>query len=310
MFPEDVPSLQTMIFVGEAATSENFARWASKVRLLNAYGPTECCIYCSIKTDISAATSPLAIGTACGGNNYIIEAENHERLAAVGCVGEIVVAGHSLGKGYLGDEAATSAAFVTCAWLEIAQPQACSNRIYRTGDLAYYNSDGSMQLIGRKDNLVKLRGNRIKLGEIEHRLLKFLPDATILASFPVSGPYKQHLVALLCFDDIRLSLKVNDTLRLASEYGSHKARLLLNSLRQRLSQEVPEYMVPAYWVILERFPLNSSGKLDRKVVRERLSLMNNKTYNLIANSLANEEYHHHGSVYNESSSLVNEMRGI
>ena len=307
MVPEEVPSVQTMIFVGEAASPEHVSRWAGHVRLMNAYGPTETCIYCSVKTDLSETTSPLAIGTACGGNNWIVEADYPERLAAVGCVGEIVVSGHSLGKGYLENDVATSAAFITCSWLKTVQPQTKSNRIYRTGDLAHYNPDGSMQLIGRKDNQVKLRGNRIELGEIEHRLLKFLPDAAIIATVPTSGPCKNQLVVLLCLENIELQSRVKGSLKLASDLRSEKTCAIIDELRQRLSREVPAYMVPAHWATLQHFPLNSSGKLDRKVVREWITSMDNQAYELITSHDPDPELED-DALFDENAPLVHEMR--
>ena len=309
MVPEEVPSVRTLIFVGEAASSEHIDRWAGLVRLMNAYGPTETCIYCSVKTDLSKTTSPLDIGTACGGNNWIVEADDPERLAAVGCTGEIVISGHSLGKGYLENEAATSAAFVTCSWLRTVQPQAESDRIYRTGDLAHYNPDGSMQLIGRKDNQVKLRGNRIELGEIEHRLMKFLPNVTVIATVPNSGLCKHQLVAVLCFKEVNLHSKDEGPLKLASDLGSERTHIIINELHERLSREVPIYMVPAHWVILQHLPLNSSGKLDRKVVHEWITSMDDETYELITSHNI-DPGHGTSALFDESAPLVREMRNI
>ncbi len=309
MMPEEVPSVKTMIFVGEAASSEHVDRWAGLVRLMNAYGPTETCIYCSVKTDLSKITSPRAIGTAYGGNNWIVEADDPDRLAAVGCIGEIVISGHSLGNGYLENEAATSAAFITCSWLRSVQPQAASDRIYRTGDLAHYNSDGSMQLIGRKDNQVKLRGNRVELGEIEYRLMKFLPEVTIIATVPNSGLCKHQLVAVLCFKEVNLHSKDEGPLRLASDLGSEKTHIIIDELHQRLSREVPIYMVPAHWVILQHLPLNSSGKLDRKVVREWITSMDNQTFESIT-SLNVDPEHGTSVLFDESAPSVREMRDI
>jgi amino acid adenylation domain-containing protein len=266
--PEEVPSLKTLIFVGEAANSDNVRRWADKLQLVNAYGPTETCIYCSVKSDFTPNTSPTSVGTACGGNNWIVETENHEQLAPVGCVGEVVVSGPSLGKGYLDDEAATSAAFVTCSWLRSMQPFATSDRIYRTGDLAFYNLDGSMQLVGRKDNQVKVRGNRVELGEVERRLSKLSSLTTIMAYVPKAGPLQRQLITILSLNDNKLSTCKDASPRLSDAMSSTGTKTLLKQLRERLSREVPDYMIPSYWVVVDDIPLNNSGKLDRKTVKQ------------------------------------------
>ncbi|KAM3078786.1 hypothetical protein ACMFMF_003718 [Clarireedia jacksonii] len=308
ILPEDIPSVKTMIFVGEAASSDNVARWAPHVRLMNAYGPTETCIYCSINSDLSENTSPLDIGNACGGNNWIVDIDDHERLAAVGCVGEIVVSGYSLGKGYLGDQEATAAAFVTCSWLRDMSPKIKSDRIYRTGDLGYYNPDGSMHLIGRRDNQIKLRGNRIELGEIENRILNMLQDSTMLATVPKRGPCKEHIVAIISFTDVSLPSGKETELRLVPEFPTKKVQSLLDNIRQRLTDEVPQYMVPDYWLVIERFPLNSSGKLDRKIVNEWMNSMSESIYRSVAsnNEVGAEELYNPS--YYETSDVATLIR--
>jgi amino acid adenylation domain-containing protein len=286
--PEEVPSLKTLIFVGEAANSDNVMRWADKLRLVNAYGPTETCIYCSVKSDFTPNTSPTSVGMACGGNNWIVEAENYEQLAPVGCVGEVVVSGPSLGKGYLDDEAATSAAFVTCSWLRNMQPFVTSDRIYRTGDLAFYNSDGSMQLVGRKDNQVKVRGNRVELGEVERRLNKLSPLTTVMAYVPKAGPLQRQLITILSLNDTTLSSRKHISLRVSDAMSSTGTRTLLKQLRERLSREVPDYMIPSYWVVVDDIPLNNSGKLDRKVVKQWIEAIDDAQAALITQDIFGE----------------------
>ena len=309
ILPEEVPSLKKMIFVGEAASPENVSRWANRVDLINAYGPTETCIYCSVKTGFVESTSPQSVGTACGGNNWIVEVKDPGKLAAIGFVGEIVISGHSLGNGYLNNESATSAAFAAVSWLREVQPQTQSDRIYRTGDLGYYNPDGSMQLIGRIDNQVKLRGNRIELGEIETRLLKFLPKANIAITVPSFGPCKNQLVAIFCFKDSKTYLNNNGLMELASGIGDQKKHLLIHDLHQRLALEVPDYMIPAHWVVLEHLPLNNSGKLDRKMLREWVNSMDEQTYSKIANHNS-DDHHGNNPSFDEKAPLVHEMKRI
>lgn len=166
--PADLPGLKVLAMTGEVLSSELVKTWTqAKKRVVNGYGPTEASVDCAA-TLVTKDTLPNNIGHSLGGLIWITEIEDHNQLAPLGCVGEIVISGDTLARGYLNDPRKTTAAFVNNpTWM----PQGYgSPRIYKTGDLARYAADGSVEYLGRKDSQVKLHGIRIETAEIESRL--------------------------------------------------------------------------------------------------------------------------------------------
>ncbi|KAE8822116.1 hypothetical protein HRS9122_10555 [Pyrenophora teres f. teres] len=181
--PSDVPTLKILVIGGEQVTSTDWNRWPTSVQLINGYGPTECCIVCAGYTTTQAFTTGT-IGRAIASVSWVVDPENHHKLAPLGSVGELLVEGPILARGYLNDAEKTAAAFIEDpAWLmDGCQGYAGRRgRLYKTGDLVQYNDDGNLVCLGRKDSQVKLRGQRIELGEIEHHLRECLPEATQMA---------------------------------------------------------------------------------------------------------------------------------
>ncbi|MHB2029768.1 MAG: amino acid adenylation domain-containing protein, partial [Acidimicrobiales bacterium] len=147
--------------------------------------------------------------------------------------------GAELARGYLNRPELTAERFVPSPFVE-------GDRLYKTGDLARYLPDGNIEFLGRNDFQVKIRGFRIELGEIEARLLEHesIRDAVVLAREDVSGEK-----------------------RLVAYYVSHEGSAVsVESLRTHLLAALPEYMVPAAYVVLEALPLNANGKVDRKAL--------------------------------------------
>lgn len=168
--PENVPSLKTVVLGGEAMIQDNVDVWGSKVHLMNGYGPTETCIFCvthaaSRQGPQSSIHKPETIGRAVSSLSWVVEASNHNRLVPIGCAGELLVQGPSLARGYLKEQSKTAEAFIESPeWLQdfgYSQPQ----MLYKTGDLVRYNSDGTITYLGRKDNQVKVNGQRLELGK-------------------------------------------------------------------------------------------------------------------------------------------------
>ena len=123
-----------------------------------------------INIRVKVGTNPRNIGRAIGGACWVVDANNIQQLAPLGSVGELLIEGPFLARGYLKDSHKTQAAFIQAPkWLSNYRPT-ISTRMYRTGDLVRYNHDGTIHYIGRKDAQVKISGQRIELGEIEHFL--------------------------------------------------------------------------------------------------------------------------------------------
>ncbi|KAK4171230.1 putative Nonribosomal peptide synthetase [Triangularia setosa] len=259
--PEDVPTLQTIVLAGEPITKETVTRWAGSVDLTCAYGPSETAVWCSGNLRVSADAHPGNIGRAIGASMWIVNPENYQQLSAIGCVGEIVISGGLLGGGYPGDKTLTDAAWVPApSWLRMMGLG--YDMLYRSGDLARYNPDGTFQIVGRRDTQVKLKGFRIELGEIENQLMATGMITAALATLPTVGPCARNVVALVCSakSDLRNHRDIDIVV-------SKEERPLLEKLKGHLSRSLPDYMMPTVWIALEQMPLLISGKINRKLLK-------------------------------------------
>lgn len=174
--PKSVPSLKTLVTGGEAMKPGHIAKWKGSVALVNAYGPSETSVIAStsIKVDESGNqinTDPSNIGRAVGGRTWIVDPRDYNKLVPVGCIGELVVEGRTVARGYLKNEQKTADAFIhNPFWLRnLSQKE----RIYRTGDLVRYDSDGSLSFIARSDTQIKLNGEIYLF--VNGRILHFSP---------------------------------------------------------------------------------------------------------------------------------------
>jgi amino acid adenylation domain-containing protein len=230
-------SLRYVIFGGEALDPGRLKEWRGMYpgcRLVNMYGITETTVHVTYKEigerEISEGVSNIgrAIPTlSC----YVLGGDR--QLMPVGVVGELYVGGAGVGRGYLNRAELTAERFVENPY--------GPGRLYRTGDLGRWREDGTMEYLGRMDNQVKIRGYRIELGEVEHALRRL---AGIIQTVVVAGEVggDRSLVAYI------VSEKVEDA----------------GDLRYRMSQQLPEYMIPGYYVQLDKLPLTTNGKVDRK----------------------------------------------
>ncbi|MGC4088039.1 MAG: non-ribosomal peptide synthase/polyketide synthase [Polyangiaceae bacterium] len=252
----DLGALRVMMPTGEALLPELARQWLQRyptVPLVNAYGPAECADDVSlwrIEEPPSEAARSVPIGRATDNNRLYVLSEELERVA-VGVVGEVCVAGVGVGRGYLREGGRTAEAFVPHPY------GAPGERLYRTGDLARWRWDGTLEYVGRRDQQVKVRGYRIELGEIESRLSAQVgvKAAAVLARSGEAGGAKR-LVAYVVGEQSDSAPERDDE------------RVLVASLKERLSRQLPDYMVPTQWMVLSELPLNANGKVDRKALPE------------------------------------------
>ncbi|MGG0816164.1 amino acid adenylation domain-containing protein, partial [Paenibacillus alvei] len=216
-------------------------RFGSLFRIINAYGVTEAAIDSSFYDEPLAKlpqTGHVPIGKAwLNAKFYIVDANLNP--VPVGVLGELVIGGVGVARGYLNRPELTEEKFVD-------SPFAAGERLYRTGDLARWMEDGNVDFIGRIDNQAKIRGYRIETGEIESQLLRVegVREAVVLVRSDANG--QKALCAYYTLDT--------------------GAELAVNDLRGALAQELPGYMIPSYFVELERLPLTPNGKIDRKAL--------------------------------------------
>ncbi|MGZ8900924.1 MAG: non-ribosomal peptide synthetase, partial [Limisphaerales bacterium] len=243
-------ALRLVIVGGEALSPEKLALWQQtplgKVRLINAYGPTET-IITATSYDVptrgadEAAPEVFPIGRARGDRKlYVVD--RYGNPTPVGVPGELQIGGTMLARGYHRRADLTASRFIPNPFSD--EPEA---RLYRTGDLVRYLEDGNLEFLGRIDDQVKIRGFRIELGEIETCLCKHdsVQEAIVLARSNERGD--KRLVAYIT---------------------SAGERPDTPELRGFLKSRLPEYMVPHSIVILEQWPMMPNGKVDRKALPE------------------------------------------
>nr|WP_281256189.1 non-ribosomal peptide synthase/polyketide synthase [Nocardia amikacinitolerans] len=207
-------------------------------QLHNLYGPTEAAVDVTYHRVTEADTDTVPIGAPVF-NTQVYVLDSRLRPSPVGVAGELYLAGTQLARGYVARPDLTADRFV-------ANPFADGQRMYRTGDLVAWTADGELEYLGRTDFQVKLRGLRIELGEIEQALTALDEIA-------------QSVVV------VRGDQRTGDQL-VAYVVAASNARVDGDVVREDLGRQLPAYMVPALVVVLDEFPLNASGKLDRKAL--------------------------------------------
>jgi amino acid adenylation domain-containing protein len=236
-----LPALHTVISTGEELPLETATRWSVGRQLFNAYGPTEATVYATIAS-YSAEIHPPSIGYPVPGTQaYILD--SHYRFVPPGSVGELFIGGIGVARGYLNRPRFTSERFLPDPFSDV--PGAC---LYRTGDKTRYLPGGDIEFLGRADNQVKIRGYRIELEDIESVLRTHPVVQDCAVNVWEEAGYDKRLVAYIVTPDI--------------ESMDHKPSL--SEMRSFLKTRLPEYMVPAYLVLLDALPLTVNGKLDRR----------------------------------------------
>jgi len=209
--------------------------------LVDYYGPTEATIFSTACRVASASHDlPSSIGVPIAGAEVLILDEALSDVPA-GEVGELCIAGPGLAKGYLNNESLTHERFLVRN----------GKRIYRSGDLARFLPDGNIQFLGRRDEQIKIRGNRIELGEIEAHLSR-LPQvrkAAVAATSP-HDPSRKEIVAFLIVD---------------RDDHTHDDALVA-SIKEQLKAFLPDYMLPASYVLIDDLPLTANGKTDKQAL--------------------------------------------
>lgn len=201
----------------------------------NIYGPTECCVLTTVHHVKEDAEGMVPIGIPIGNTSaYVLNP--HLEPVPVGVMGELYLGGSCVGRGYLNNKELTDSRF-------IENPFVTGQKMYKTGDLARWNELGELEFLGRADGQVKIRGHRIELDEISNQLLK------------INGIEKA--VAVIHEDS-------DDTYICAYLVGDKK--IDREAMIHELSEELPNYMIPSYFVWIAALPMNHNGKLDKKAL--------------------------------------------
>ncbi|MCY7858962.1 amino acid adenylation domain-containing protein [Bacillus sonorensis] len=238
--PEAAASLRTVIMGGERLPEHMVYRSKRNfpfIELVNEYGPTESCVTSSVQRDVCPDEN-ITIGRPIRGTRMYIVNEACS-LQPIGAPGELCISGKGLARGYVNQPELSAEKFV-------ANPYAPGERMYRTGDLARWLPDGSIEFLGRIDHQVKIRGYRIEPGEIEQTLLAYeaIKEAAVIAKEEADGDKTLCAYYVAC-------LPVNP-----------------GDLRAHTTAALPFYMVPSFFIELDRMPVTPNGKLDEKALPE------------------------------------------
>jgi len=234
--------LQTMMVGGEALPAELAADLTQLVsgRVMNMYGPTETTIWSSTHELDAHVEGTVPLGTPIA-NTQIYVVDEHLQPLPAGVPGELVIGGEGVVRGYLNRDELTAERFIPDPF-----GAAEDGRVYRTGDLVRRRADGPLEFLGRTDNQVKLRGYRIELGEIEAKL----------------GQHPEVRQAVV----VAMEHGVGDKRLTAYIVPEQDAAPSINGLRDFIKHRVPEFMVPATFVIRDELPLTPNKKIDRRAL--------------------------------------------
>ncbi|KAK4147292.1 uncharacterized protein C8A04DRAFT_24535 [Dichotomopilus funicola] len=265
---------------GEAVAAGDARKWGGWAkRIVIGYGPCECTIGCTINGDAAPPEGReyLSIGQGNGAVMWVVDPEDHEVLMPWGAVGELLVEGPIVGEGYLGDGEKTERAFIRDPiWLRGGVTSTTENReevsfpgrrgrLYKTGDLGRYDPDGSggIVFVGRKDTQVKLRGQRVELGEIESQLRAKLPGMTVIAEVLAQG----SVSTLVAFISPESNSAHGKEVELESIVLDSATQKTLEQADRNVAEVLPRYMVPTAYLPVNHIPTLISGKTDRKKLR-------------------------------------------
>lgn len=230
-------SLKNLLVGGEKL--ERFIK--QPYRVTNAYGSTEASVQ-STSFMVNKQYENIPIGKPIDNVKcYVVDKNLH--LLPIGAIGELMIGGESLARGYIGQPKLTAKKFISDPLQISIGGKNKDGRLYRTGDLVRILPDGNLEYIGRNDDQIKIKGHRIELGEIESKLLNY-PQIKQVAVIVDQREDNKHLVA----------------------YYLAGNQLDQSQLRDYLLLQLPDYMIPSAFVHLQQFPLTENGKLDRKAL--------------------------------------------
>jgi amino acid adenylation domain-containing protein len=268
MLQEDIEifsGLRNLLVGGDVLSPPRISRlrdYYPGLNVINGYGPTENTTFSTtflIEKDYQESIpigKPIANSTS-----YIVNESNH--LQPIGTAGELWVGGEGVSRGYLNNPELTFEKFINCKF-QITNKKGLFKRdymshmshmsyIYKTGDLARWLADGNIEFLGRIDHQVKVRGYRIELGEIENQLLKH-------------DEIKEAIVIIKDAREERGEQETGGEGKYLCAYMVSGKKLDISTLREELSLHLPDYMIPSYFMQIDRMPLTANGKIDKKVL--------------------------------------------
>jgi amino acid adenylation domain-containing protein len=274
LHPDDVPSLCKGVFItgGESLRQDILDVWGPKSVIYNGYGPTEATIGVTMYPRVPANGKPSNIGPQFDNvGSFVLKAGSDDPILRGG-VGELCVSGKLVGKGYLNRPDLTTERF---PYLDRFR-----KRVYRTGDLVRILHDGSFDFLGRIDDQVKLRGQRLEIGEINSVIKQSSTTILDVATLVLKHP-KQQKDQLVSFVVIKFHAKSEPTIIL-------QARKELEEARHGCQDKLPGYMIPTHFIALSSLPLTANNKADGRRLKDMYYALSAGDLQLLSN-FANKE---------------------
>ncbi|MCK4259635.1 MAG: non-ribosomal peptide synthase/polyketide synthase, partial [Halanaerobiales bacterium] len=242
--PDMFKSLKFLLTGGEAASSKHFnqvRRECQNLKIANIYGPTENTTFSTVFFVDQDCSGTIPIGKFINNTTgYVVDKDNN--LSPIGVCGELCLGGDGLARGYLNNPELTVEKFIQNPFVDNPFGIILGERMYKTGDMVKLLPDGNIEFIGRIDHQVKIRGFRIELGEIEKSLFEHKDISEVIVIDRKDEKNNKYLCAY---------------------FVAHR-NITVGELREYLSNNLPDYMIPAYFIQLDKMPLNVNGKIDRK----------------------------------------------
>jgi acyl-coenzyme A synthetase/AMP-(fatty) acid ligase len=266
-----VPSVGTLVTVGEALNGETVARWAAGRRLLDGYGPTETTVAAAISRPLAPTDPPNLGGPIVNTRIYVLD--DALRPVPVGVVGELYIAGAGLARGYVDRAGLTAERFVACPY------GPAGGRMYRSGDRVRRDEQGRLIFVGRADEQVKIRGFRVEPNEVAAALAEHpgLAQTAVIAVEDQAGDKRLIAYVVPSPDEHQYPNQPHqntDTRGAATAAGPDEATegaddeaaanaAFAAEVREFAVRRLPAYMVPSAVVVLDALPMTVNGKLDR-----------------------------------------------
>ncbi|XHF97288.1 hypothetical protein AWENTII_000881 [Aspergillus wentii] len=264
--PSDVPQVQTIALSGERTTRRTRDAWGAKVRFHTLYGASECSSSAIHNSDSGVINATQKIGSSVGCINWLADPSNHNILVPVGCVGEILIEGPVLARGYFGDGDDVEGDFIEDpTWISDFPCEEVdgSRRLFKTGDLARYNSDGSLVYVGKKG-----KGTQSELlidtWQVANRIDTFLPSNNHCAVESITCDGNRYLVAFVLETGYSMSMETKGFI----QPSSPRFHELASRLHTHLMSYLPSDIVPSIYIPISSMPLTPLGKLNHQAFRE------------------------------------------
>lgn len=285
--PSELKSVKNMSLGGEPVRQSDIEYWQEYLNITIEYGPAESSISATFQP-VSSKDDANMIGKGEGGVCWVVNPIDHDKLMPIGAVGELLIEGPIVGRGYLNDVEKTHSSFIECpSWLTEVRWDKKKTRVYKTGDLVQYaTEDGRLRYIGRKDAQVKVHGQRFELGEVEHHVRRAFNEEC-------DGSDVEDLVAELVSPSTPDSDEVSNAIlgifarlrdgqtQVAEFTGSGQNdyfgssslgfRRMTQNVHSKLHHRLPSYMVPSIFVPMRALPVSMTGKINRKGLRDLCS---------------------------------------